>query len=324
MIPHLHFQSSPLSIVKSRLLCDKEIYFKRDDLFLKAGGGSKARMLQYILADISKENYDVIVTAGGPCSNFNRACALQCAEIGIPMHLIAYTDHEDEFEKSENFFICQLAGVKITKCEKTKVKETIESVLDDYKRHGIKAKSIYGGGRSIEGISAYYFAVEELLSQMNSYQIENLFIACGTGTTVAGIIAGFQKYSPSTKIHAISIARKRKEELAIIEEDLTWMKETYKENFNTENLTFYDEFILGEYGAVNSDLLNFIYSFICQTGILVDPIYSGKALWGMSEILKKKNCDNNLFWHTGAIYTLLSNKNKFEIENFIINNNLSI
>ena len=65
-----------------------EMFCKRDDLFLYAGGGNKARMLQYILANIDSSNTDVLVTAGGPCSNFNRACALMCAEIGIKMHLI--------------------------------------------------------------------------------------------------------------------------------------------------------------------------------------------------------------------------------------------
>lgn len=64
------------------------LFAKRDDLFDEAGGGNKARMLQYILSEVSPENCDVIVTAGGPNSNFNRACALMCARLGILMHLV--------------------------------------------------------------------------------------------------------------------------------------------------------------------------------------------------------------------------------------------
>ena len=89
-ITHLPYYSQKLGI---NLLC------KRDDLFQEVGGGNKARMLQYILADVSVEKYDVVLTAGGPCSNFNRACALMCAKIGIPMHLVEYTDELEEFKK---------------------------------------------------------------------------------------------------------------------------------------------------------------------------------------------------------------------------------
>ena len=140
-----------------------ELFCKRDDLFLEAGGGSKARMLQYILADVNKNNYDVLVTAGGPCSNFNRACALMCAKLGIPMHLIEYTDSPEEFNTSLNYFICNLVGIRKTRCEKSEVPSVIQRVMKNYE--GKKAKFVYGGGKSVEGIYAYYDAVRELAEQ---------------------------------------------------------------------------------------------------------------------------------------------------------------
>lgn len=141
---HLDFTPTPVTSLPyysekfgCQLLC------KRDDLFAEAGGGSKARMLQYILADVNRQNCDVLVTAGGPCSNFNRACALMCAKIGVSMHLVEYTDNPDEFESSLNYFLCKLAGITRTRCKKDNVPDTIKRVLDSY--FGKKVKFVYGG-----------------------------------------------------------------------------------------------------------------------------------------------------------------------------------
>lgn len=312
---HLPFQATPTIYV---IPCKCNGYtqiggvkIKRDDLFGKAGGGSKSRMLQYILNDA--QEYDIIVTAGGPCSNFNRACALQCAELGIPMHLILYSDHPEDFTSSMNMFICKLAGVKTTICNKSDVAETINNVVSAYSENGLKVKQIYGGGRSVEGIYAYYAAVEELISQLGGQHIDKVYVACGTGTTVSGIMAGFQKYSPATEIHAISVARFADAEIPIIEENIHMLNDCLGTRFDMRNLHFHEDFILGEYGRVNEELIDFIKKFTEATGILVDPIYTGKALWGMHKLSYGLDTRNSLFWHTGAVYTLLSNISKFSL-----------
>ena len=81
---HLKFDVTPLEELSyySRKF-NVHCLCKRDDLFCKGGGGSKARMLQYILYPLYKEKINVLLTAGGPCSNYNRAAALLCAEMGI-------------------------------------------------------------------------------------------------------------------------------------------------------------------------------------------------------------------------------------------------
>lgn len=308
---HLPFDSTPLEELNSynRFNTDRLFFLKRDDYFLKAGGGSKARMLQYILSEVNNSTVDVIVTAGGPCSNFNRACALQCAQMGIKMHLIAYTEHEEEFFKSVNFFLCKVVGVTVTICKKTEVAQTISDVMSHYKELGIRAKNIYGGGRCLEGIYAYYDAVKELKTQIGNQSIDRIFVACGTGTTVSGIITGCQEYLPNTEVHAISVARRKDAEMYVIEENITLLNNYLDRHYDISNLKFHDEFIMGEYGATTPELINFIKRFISNTGVMVDPIYTGKALYGMHQILQNSTIiGTNLFWHTGAIFTLLSNQ----------------
>ncbi|MBO5261282.1 MAG: pyridoxal-phosphate dependent enzyme, partial [Coprococcus sp.] len=186
---HLPFMPTPLMALPyySKSL-DVKLLCKRDDLFIQAGGGSNARMLQYILADVSSENCDVLLTAGGPCSNFNRACALMCAKIGIPMHLIEYTDELKEFDTSINYFICKLSGIQTTRCNKSDVPQTINEIIRKYSEESKKVKYVYGGGKSVEGIYAYYDAIKELYDA--NAEIDHLFVACGTGTTLTGICAG--------------------------------------------------------------------------------------------------------------------------------------
>ncbi len=305
---HLLFNTTPVN--KLNYFSNKlgvNLYVKRDDLFLEAGGGSKARMLQYILSDIKSENYDVLLTAGGPCSNFNRACALMCAKIGIPMHLVEYTDNPNEYKSSLNYYICQLAGIKTTRCKKSEVPETISKVLNQYQSKGEKVKFIYGGGKSIEGIYSYYEAVKELYTQIQD--IDHIFIACGTGTTLSGICAGVQKYYPNTKIHAISTARNYDAELPVLTDNIKLLNKYLGTKYSLDNLKFYDEYICGGYAKYNNSIMNIIKECISNEGMIIDPTYSGKAFWGMNNIIESSETfkdKNILFWNTGGIMNLLS------------------
>ncbi len=305
---HLPFTETPIhELHYYSKLCGSKIMVKRDDLFLKAGGGNKARMLQYILADIPTSDFQIIVTAGGPNSNFNRACALMCAELGIQMHLVEYTEDPDEFNNSLNYYICKLCNIRTTRCQKDNVRQTINGVLNQYAQQNIKTKFIYGGGKSLEGIYAYYEAIKELKQQ--NINIDHLFIACGTGTTLTGVCAGMQKYYPCAKIHAISTARNWETESIVIKEDLDTINKYLNTSYNFNNTMFYENFLCGGYGKYNSSIIKDIKKCIEKTGMMIDPTYSGKAFSGMLNIISSSNKfkgTNILFWNTGGMLNLLS------------------
>lgn len=306
---HLDFSPTPISKLdyySQKFECN--ILSKRDDLFTEAGGGSKARMLQYILADVTPSNCDVLVTAGGPCSNFNRACALMCAKLGVPMHLIEYTDMPEEFDTSLNYYLCNLAGIRKTRCKKTDVPSTIKQVVDSYQ--GKKVKLVYGGGKSLEGIYAYYDAVSELSKQIDS--IDHLFITCGTGTTLTGVCAGMKKYYPNAHIHAISVARTYDVEKTTLDEDMNILNAYLNTSFDFSNMSFYEDFLCGGYDLTSPELLQSIKECISNEGMLIDPIYTGKTFWGMTEIIDRNKelyrGKNIVFWNTGGLFNLLSSK----------------
>ncbi len=304
---HLPFDITPVSRIKSysnELGCN--ILCKRDDLFMEACGGNKARMLQYILYELNKTQYDVVVTAGPKSSNFNRACALMCAKMGIPLHLIVYSSDETNDEKSLNYKMCSLSNVIITLSPKNKVSDTIKNVISNYKDK--RVLSIYGGGRSIEGVYAYYDAIEELYNQLQD--IDHLFVACGTGTTLTGICAGMQKWFPNAIVHGISISRKCDDEMKILEEDMFWLNDYLGTSYNFSNLHFTDEYLSGGYGVFNEEIRLTINDVISREGLILDPCYSGKAWNGMMKIITCNKSDyqnkNILYWHTGGLFNLLS------------------
>ena len=303
----------PTPITELRYFSEKwnvNLLCKRDDLFIEAGGGNKARMLQYILANINASNTDVLVTAGGPCSNFNRACALMCAKLGIKMHLIEYTDQPQEWE-SLNYYLCKLIGITTTRCEKKVVPNTIKTVINKYSEKHFKTFFIYGGGKSFEGIYSYYDAVLELKSQIES--IDHIFVACGTGTTLTGICAGVQQCFPNAIVHAISVARKYDDEICVLNGNMDILNNQLGTKFNFDNLVFSDSYICGGYSKYNNSLFDCIKECLSHEGMIIDPTYSGKAFWGMSNIIESNKEEysnkNILFWNTGGIVNLLSTKN---------------
>ncbi len=310
---HLPFSSTPIDQLNhfSRKY-NAKIICKRDDLFYM-GGGSKARMLRYIIYPLYNNNINTLLTPGGPCSNYNRAAALMCVELGIKMRLVSYTDEPSEYD-SLNHFLVQLAGAELIPTSKDKVPQTIQKEIDRLKEEEVPFQYCYGGGKSIEGIYAYYEAVKELHAQYPD-SIDEVYVACGTGTTLTGICCGMQAFFPKAKVHGISVARDFISESPVLKEDLQCLNDYLKTSYDLSNLVFHDEFLLGGYGKTSPEALALIQESISQEGLLVDPTYSGKALYGMTKCLSASAPTRKtiLFWHTGGIMNLLSQRRLFKL-----------
>ena len=309
-----HFDFAPTPVTCLNYFSKKfgiELWAKRDDLFPSALGGSKARMLQYILFPILKSGKKTIVTAGGPCSNFNRSIALLCAQYGLRLKLVSYTDNPVEYKSALNNYLVGLTNCEYIYCDKSQVPETIKQVMDNSDKD--TTTFIWGGGKSLQGVFSYYDAVRELKEQ--KAEIDELFVACGTGTTLTGICAGMQKYYPQAKVHGISVARTFDNEKTVLQEDMAYLNEYLNSHYDFSNLIFHEEFLLGGYGESNDDELNVIKECIAHEGMVIDPTYVGKAFYGMSSILPQKSYEGKkiLFWNTGGVINLLSEREQFSL-----------
>ena len=287
---------------------DLRVICKRDDRFLGGYGGSKARMLKYILFPIKEEGIDLILTAGGPCSNFNRALSVYCAEMHIRLRIVSYTDQKEQYDTSLNYHITRLMNVEYVFCDKKDVSDVLDREKEKLEKGKCKYIFIYGGAEgNVDGMEAYFDAVRELKGQIDD--ISHIFLPCGTGTTTTGICAGAQAFFPHAKVHAISVARKWEVEKVVLENNIRLLNLRKKSNYSFDNLVFHDQYLEGGYAHHSVDIARTIEEVAASSGMILDPIYSGKAFWGMVKELREieeNEREKVLFWNTGGLINFLS------------------
>lgn len=284
-----------------------KLFVKRDDLFAFTGGGSKARKLQYILKKALDQGCNAVVTAGGAQSNHVRATAIMCAELGMKMTAII---HDKVVKPVGNLRLTQMAGAKITFVEMKDVKSAMDNAILDYVEKGFRPFYIWGGGHSVEGAFAYYQAVYELKEQLNNSEPDFIVMASGTGTTQAGIEVAVKKLFPRCKVLGVSVARnKEKGEKAILESISELQSQVTKEIGKIETI-FFDDSKMGKgYQDVFPELLETINTMAKEYGLILDPIYSGKAFFGLKKYLEAGIIplgSKVVFWHTGSLVNTLS------------------
>lgn len=285
-------------------LTKTDFYLKREDLFPEGGGGNKARMIVLILKKARDQNAKYIVTAGGPHSNFNRALALLSKKMGFKLRIILYDKNPHIHQESLNKRICDQTGVEYSICSPDEVAERIQEEITKLKNAGENPFFIYGGGKSYQGIKAYAEVVQEINTQIKPDLIATTL---ATGTTFSGLLAGVQIYSPKTNLLGISVARKNEVSIPIIEQNLLDFFESKSPPFSNSEFKdqILDQYTFGGYGKSNKELRAFIRTTIQNTGLILDEIYVGKALFGLVEYLKFNSKYKNkklVFLLTGGIF----------------------
>jgi D-cysteine desulfhydrase len=136
--------------------------------------------------------------------------------------------------------------------------------------------------------------------------VDHIFLASGTGSTQAGILAGCREVGwLQTRVHGISVAREKERGTEAILESLEFL-EMDQEGLHTD-IDFSDDFLFGGYGKYTQDLQEFVLRVAKETGVLLDTTYTGKAFYGMLETIKNQRLTGKiLFWHTGGIFNLMA------------------
>lgn len=289
------------------------IYIKRDDFTDVALGGNKARKLKYFVEDAIINEANCLVTYGASQSNHCRITAAFASYHKMKCVLILAGEEEKSF--NGNFFISKSlldAEIKWTSTES--VSETITSVMQEMINRGYRPYFIQGGGHGNLGTHAYKQAYDELKNQIP--KMDYIFHASGTGTTQAGLILGAYLSQTNVKVVGISVARKEKRCKEVILDSIT---EYANSNALTlkkiNNFILVDDSYVGEgYGDIYPEILFTIKRVAKETTILLDPIYTGKAFYGMVEYIKKNNIKNKdiVFIHTGGTPLLFNYSQKFK------------
>lgn len=304
-----HFNFDPTPIDRMDYLSERlgvNFFLKRDDLFGIAGGGSKARMLQYILLKAKNEGTDYVVTAGGPYSNFNRALALMAQKLEMKVRLVLYDKNTHLDRVCLNKRVCDMAEIEYVLCDPDEVAEVLNLEIEKLKSNGNTPFFIWGGGQSVEGAFAYFDAVKEI-KEFNQVDPDVLVTALGTGTTFSGLYLGCKTHFPTCLTLGISIARTKSQAIPVIKDTISNLA-CYLELDNPVydlDEQIVDDYLFGGYGKISTECKEFIQKTSFSEAILLDDIYVGKALFGLSKIIENKpemNGKNVVFLNTGGIF----------------------
>jgi len=284
---------SPVEKIKS--VSFSNLYVKRDDLIDPYISGNKWRKLKYILAKAATENKNHLVTFGGAYSNHLVATAAAAARAGLKSTGFV----RGEAVRNEMLMLCKLFGMQLIFTDRESYKDK-QALFNKYYQNDSAAFYIDEGGASREATIGCAEIIDELTEEY-----DHIFCAAGTGTTAAGLLKGLNKNNLITKLHVIPVLKNG----FFIKDEILKYTEV------TENLFLHTDYHFGGYAKTTPELINFIKSFVGITGILIDPVYTAKMFYAITD-LKKKGVigyeDKILAIHTGGLLGLFGMENKFE------------
>ena len=309
---------TPLEPLKrlSKILGGPEIWIKRDDCTGLSTGGNKTRKLEYLVGDALKNDADTLVTQGAVQSNHARQTAAAAAKIGLKCHILLerrIPDKLDEYERTGNVFLDKIHGATVEFRESgLDMNAEGEAVSNQLRENGAKPYFIPGGGSNAVGALGYVSCALELISQfdLNSIKFDCLIQATGSTGTQAGLVSGLCALSSELPVLGISVRQNCERQI-----DAVWklVRETV-EKLNTNDIKrdkiLVDDNYIGKGYAIPTDGTLEAIDLLAKTeGILLDPVYSGKAMAGLIDMVRKGNFNHNekiLFLHTGGSAALFA------------------
>lgn len=284
----------------------------RDDIYPFIGGGSKARKAVAYEKFLKENGYNAIVTCGGIQSNHNRAMALMCARNAWKCHLCIQGDEERFYAEKGNALLDRLSGAV---CEIIKPEDTamaMDKAMENLRQEGYNPYYVIGGGHNLPGGTCFVDAVIELKKQCDAirYKPDYIFLASGTGSTQAGIVVGLDMVGwNDVKCIGISVARQKERGKQVIAEFANMLANYYgiEKNYS-EEILFNTDYLCGGYEKYTLEMEEFLLNATKQTGLMFDTTYSGKAFYGMIDMIKKKpqmQGKNIIFWHTGGLINIM-------------------
>jgi D-cysteine desulfhydrase family pyridoxal phosphate-dependent enzyme len=299
-----------------------EVWIKRDDLTGLAFGGNKSRKLEFIIPDAVSKGADTIITWASVQSNWCMQTAAAARSVGLHPILILFKTSDQEVEYDGNLLLDYILGadVRIREAEKGKivseefVRKVLEEVADEVRGSGHKPYVVSVGG-SMPGWSmdkplgaiAYAEAYLEMLDQVRSLgaSITHIIHATGSGATQAGLIAGAKTAPSKIPVLGISVSEAKGGLVPIVQKICqdTGKALALDLQIDSSDIIVLDEYVREGYGIINKETAEAIRLVFTAEGIVLDPVYTGKAMAALIDLVKKsyfQRDDRVLFFHTGG------------------------
>jgi D-cysteine desulfhydrase family pyridoxal phosphate-dependent enzyme len=313
MIPRLRFAHLPTPIEPlsrlSKELGGFHLLVKRDDQTGLAFGGNKTRKLEFLVAEALGQGATTLITTGAMQSNHCRQTAAVAAKFGLECGLVLV--EETSREASGNLLLDQLLGAQIVWTDKSRKDTALQEVFQQQISLGKKPYLVPYGGSNSTGAMGYVMAMEEFLGQ--DIKADWIIIPSSSGGTQAGLVLGARLFGFSGKILGISVdepqhvLQQRVAKLAS-ETSTRWGKNI---SFSPEEILVNSDYSVPGYGVMTEAELEGISHFAKSEGLLLDPVYTGRAAAGLIDLIRQgffKHDETILFWHTGGQPALFADK----------------
>ncbi|XP_072038149.1 uncharacterized protein, partial [Amphiura filiformis] len=301
---------------------DFEIFIKRDDLTGSVLSGNKVRKLEFLFADAIKQGCSSIITCGGTQSNFCRATCICAKTLGMKAHLLLKTDKDPaDVPCAGNYLLDHMVGAHVYFLPTNlglhedvwprmrQLADTIE------KETGKKAYTTPPGGSTSVGMFGYVNAFHEMTKQDAFESITDVVSATGSGGTAAGLIVGNHLTGNKVKLHGMVVSDTgpfHHNEVNQMLRDVELQKADGSGLTSEDSINLLDGPIGAGYALSSQDELEFIRDVAQHTGIILDPVYTGKSVFHLVKQLQTNpgmfKGKKIIFLHTGGMFALFDGR----------------
>ena len=307
----------------TRRLGGPQLWVKRDDCTGLSTGGNKTRKLEFLMADARAQGADIVVTQGATQSNHARQTAAACAKLGMACHILLEdrTGYQDAaYTQSGNVLLDKLHGASVERRPGgADMQAEMEVVAERMRAEGQRPYVIPGGGSNPVGALGYVVAALELVNQAAEMglAVDHLVHATGSAGTQAGLVAGLAGLNSGIPVLGIGVRAPRPRQEANV---LALAQRTAAHlglpdgTVRPEHVVANCDYVGQGYGIPTQGMVDAIRLVAETEGLLLDPVYSGKAMDGLIQLVRAgrfRPDENVVFLHTGGAVGLFGYPDAF-------------
>jgi len=291
----------------------REIYIKRDDITPVALGGNKLRKLEFLVAEALSQGADTLVTAGAIQSNHVRQTAAVAAKLGL--NCVALLENPigtqaTNYLTNGNRLLLDLFNAEIEMCPVLdRPNQQLAELAIRLEAQGFRPFVIPVGGSSALGALGYVESAQEIVQQCEgAVALSSVVVASGSGGTHAGLAVGLEQLMPQVELIGVTVSRNREQQLPKV----TGLQQEVAESLELvaqKPIILWDDYFAPGYGRPNDAGLAAIKLLAQLEGVVLDPVYTGKAMAGLIDGVAQQRFKDEgpiLFIHTGGAPALFA------------------
>ncbi|HCQ8038735.1 D-cysteine desulfhydrase [Klebsiella quasipneumoniae] len=314
--PRLELIGAPTPLEYLPRLSDhlgREIFIKRDDTTPLAMGGNKLRKLEFLAADALREGADTLITAGAIQSNHVRQTAAVAAKLGL--HCVALLENPigtraENYLSNGNRLLLDLFNTQIEVCDAlTDPAAQLDELATRIEAQGYRPYVIPVGGSNALGALGYVESALEIAQQCeDAVEISSVVVASGSAGTHAGLAVGLEQLMPQAELIGVTVSRAVADQLPKV----VALQQAVANSLELQakaDIILWDDYFAPGYGTPNEEGMAAVKLLAQLEGILLDPVYTGKAMAGLIDGITQKRFKDEgpiLFVHTGGAPALFA------------------